>query len=73
MPINNELLKNVSNRPMCSKTYSLTVGYLLKLPGFVTNVLSEEEEMELDKEIHVHHFNSGPTVPQYDSDMRIDH
>ena len=38
----------------------------------MTNELSEEE-MELDKEVHVHHFNSDPTVHQYESDMRIDH
>ena len=71
MPINNILLKTLSAIDPCARGHSLTLRYLLKLPGLITNVLSEEEETEYEKEVH--RFNSDPTVPQFKSEMRIDH
>lgn len=35
------------------------------------NVLTEEKETEFEKEVH--RFNSDPTIPQFVSDIRIDH
>ena len=72
MPINNNLLKTLSAIDPCAKGHSLALCYLLKLPALITNVLSEEEETDHKKEVH--HFNSDPTVPQFDAKKeRIDH
>ena len=72
MPINNKLLKTLSAIDPCAKGHSLALCYLLKLPALITNVLSEEEETDHKKEVH--HFNSDPTVPQFDAKKEsIDH
>ena len=71
MPINNELLKSLSAIDPCARGHGLTVRYLLKLPGLVTNVLTEEEESAYEKEVH--QFNIDPTIPEFDSKIRIDH
>ena len=54
MPVNNQLLKTLSDIDPSASGYSLTLRYLLNLPTLMTNVLAEDEETAYEKEVHLY-------------------
>ena len=62
MPVNNRLLRNLQGD-------SLTLKYLQTMPAKVTNILTDEVEAN---EQETHRFNSDPTFPLFEEDLRLD-
>lgn len=69
LPICNVFLKAVSAIHPDSRGHSLSLGYLAKLPGLVTNVLADDE---IDKyDLEVRKFQTD-TIPDIEEGERID-
>ncbi|KAH3872469.1 hypothetical protein DPMN_035685 [Dreissena polymorpha] len=71
MPINNMLLKTASAVDPSARGHSETIRLLKNLPELVKHILSEEEENKFLQEIY--QYQLDPTLPDFNSDTRIDH
>lgn len=74
LPLKNPLIKCLSAIDPQARGHSITLNRLKRLPTLVKNILSEEEEEEYSREVHIYQVDK--TLPSYCSEsgenMRID-